>query len=201
MSGSEKRKPKRRKSQLYASSKLSDYQFKKVLWHFARDDTASEAAKHVRLSINSINAIYTKLCSFFVEARLFMSIYDILGDEQIEPEYEEALVGFHFLRIGEKHGLRNKAAHMQHFAESCYRFDRRMAVDRGDSENLERIIYQEMLGLIRAAGPIGKPVSDPLAALEFVLELQDAQLSRMERFTHAYGSDETRAFIKEMRKL
>ncbi len=201
MQGPAKRKQKRRRSRLYASSKISEYQFKKVLWHFACDDTASEAARHVRLSINSINAIYTKFRSFFIEARLFMSIYDILGDEQIEPEYEEALMGFHFLRIGEKQGLRKKSAHMQHFAESCYRFDRRMAVDRGESENLNRIIYQEMLSLIRTAGPVGKPVSDPLAALEMVLELQDAQLTRMERFTHAYSSEETRAFIKTMREL
>ena len=59
------RKLARPATALSRGAKISNYQFKKVLWRFTLDDPVAEATRHVRLSANSIDAIYTKLRRFF----------------------------------------------------------------------------------------------------------------------------------------
>lgn len=44
-------KSRRRAKPLYFSAKISEYQFKKVLWQFVLDHSAVEAAKHVNLDL------------------------------------------------------------------------------------------------------------------------------------------------------
>lgn len=68
-----KRQP--RVTRLYFSAKISDYQFRKVLWHFALDRSALETAKQTTLSVNSISAIYGKLRKFFFDCGLFNDPY------------------------------------------------------------------------------------------------------------------------------
>ena len=83
---------------LYFSSKISDYQFKKILWCFACDLSATEASRQIRLSVNSINSIYMKLRVYFTEAGLFRDFYDPSLDEPDES-YEFRLLDYHLKRI------------------------------------------------------------------------------------------------------
>lgn len=57
----ENAKPRQRRRPLYHSAKISEYRFRKVLWHFVRDHSASETARATGLSVNSVHAIFRKI--------------------------------------------------------------------------------------------------------------------------------------------
>jgi hypothetical protein len=68
---------KRPANRFYHSAKVSEYQFKRVLWSFVLDEPVAEAAKRMALSANSINAIYAKLRTYFTELRVFKDLQKI----------------------------------------------------------------------------------------------------------------------------
>lgn len=176
-----KTKSGRRGKPLYHSAKISDYQFKKVLWHFTLDHSAAEAAKHVRLSANSISAIYAKLRKFFFDYALFNDPYKG-GDPREGLPYEgvenaeQAMLTFHFERVREKRGALDSdmGAPDYHFAESNWRFDHfYLWLERGD-DAAHRKMYSSLMAFIRRFGPVGSPreatVEDRLMGTKLALE-------------------------------
>lgn len=204
-------KKRARSKPLYFASKISDYQFRRVLWHFARDDSAQEAARHVRLSETSIGAIYTKLRAFLFDIGLFLDIYkgrdprDGLGDPDAEL-YEFNLIDFHLERVARKHGALDSAmdAPDYHFAESCWRQRYRDIVRERDADAAQRAMFADLLEFVRRFGPVGgknKPTAvKRLAGLRLALAQQDRLLLWIERNASRYRDPAHRALIRQMRE-
>lgn len=157
-----KSKSGRRAKPLYFSSKISDYQFKRVVWHFVLDHSAAEAAKHVRLSANSISAIYAKL-------RKFSFDYGLLSDpfkgavqrDQLPFEGFNDLVSklhdFHTERLKQKRGSLHRHADEPdyHFAESFWRLSYGSFHDERGEEYAYRKMNATLLLFIQRFGPVG----------------------------------------------
>lgn len=115
---------------LYHAAKISDARFRKVLMHFAQDDTVAETALKTGLSQTAINALFLKLRRFFVEAGMFTDIYEggdprdgLPGDPDLEEiRFEQELIGFHIARVRAKRGTSKGEYEPDHFAESHWRF-------------------------------------------------------------------------------
>ena len=181
MAKAENAKSRRRARPLYFSAKISDYQFKRVLWHFVLDHSAAEAAKHVKLSANSIGAIYAKLRKFFFDYGLFNDPYkggdprEGLPYEGFE-EVEEGILLFHFLRTKEKHGALDSplANSFHHLAETNWRFDYLGLRNHRPDELVDRKMYADLMLFIRCFGPVGgkdiPTLEDRIAGTQLALE-------------------------------
>ena len=205
-----KSKSGRRAKPLYHSAKISDYQFKKVLWHFTLDHSAAEAAKHIKLSANSISAIYAKLRKFFFDYGLFNDPYKG-GDPREGLPYEGvenaelAMLEFHFERVREKHGAldSNINAPDYHFAESNWRFDHfYLWLERG-GDAAHRKMYSGLMAFIRKFGPVGAPreatIEDRLSGAQFALAQIRDYVLWLERNAERFREADKRAALRAMR--
>lgn len=204
-------KSRRRAKPLYHSAKISEYQFMRVLWQFTLDRSAAEAARHVRLSANSISASYTKLRRFFFECGLFNDPYR--GDDPRKglpndgfERVEQLILEFHFERAGAKHGAFNSIidAPDYHFAESNWRFDYfYLWVERGD-EPVQRLMYAHLLEFIRRFGPVGPPsgisLEMRLAGTRLALDQTRRTALWLERNSPAFRDPEKRAELRKLRE-
>lgn len=171
-------KEKKRKSarrRLYHGGKISDAMFKKVLWHFVRDDSASDTARAIGLSINSVHAIYRKVRVYFYEVGLFMDFYagqDPLEYESDNPHFEKALLEFHFERVRARNGLKSPASEPPyHFAESCWRYDFKVIAEERSSPYVHDMMLAHLLEIILVCGPVGA-IRRPSLSSALVVERQ-----------------------------
>lgn len=175
-------KSRRARRPLYFAAKISDYQFRRVLWHFTLDHSARETTRHVALSANSISGIYAKLRQFFFDYGLFSDPYHG-GDPREGLPYEGfadleyLILAYHFDRVAKKRG--NLHSGMEepdyHFAESNWRFDHlALRTERG-TEFANRRMYATLLRFIRRFGPVGakkRPsLEDKIAGMTLALEV------------------------------
>lgn len=180
MTGRKKAKAKRRTRPLYHSAKISDYRFKKVLWHFVRDHTTAQTAKGTGLSVNSVHAIFHKVRVYFYEVGLFQDIYEgktpYLSDTS-EPVFGRALQEFHAQRHRAKRGLKapdNEPDY--HFAESYWRYDYHITERERTSEALHDMMLAHLLEIIHACGPIGTKPENQHAGLLAILRQMDQRM-------------------------
>jgi hypothetical protein len=210
MKAPRKSKTKRSPNRLYHSAKISSYQFKKVLWRFVLDEPASEAAHHVKLSTNSISAIYTKLRRFFFDLDLFRDLYaggdprDGIFAEGYE-DVEHLILAFHLKRVAEKRGQLNAAMDEPdyHFAESNWRFDFHvMMTERGD-EPARAMMYRNLLEFIQRFGPVGSPRAPSPQIRAQARALASEQFNRMilwlERNSVKFRDADDRAELRSLR--
>jgi len=173
------------KRRLYRSTKISDYRFRRVLDSFARDDSASDAARATGLSVNSVHALYRKLRIFFFECGLFLDFYDGHDPESFDsgnPHFEKALLEFHLRRYGDKHGFRSPGSEPHyHFAESCWRFDYYMMELERPSGDVHAMKLAHLLELIRLCGPVGAAPRNRQAGLRAVLRHADQRIEWLRR--------------------
>lgn len=155
-----KRKAAKPRIRFYYGAKISEYQFKRVLWHFTIDDSAREAARHIELSATSVASIYTKLRGFFVRHGLFHDMYE--GRPRSEglavPGYEdveEVVLALHLKRASRKRGqiLTTDRTPDPHFSESTWRFYYEPLMREGRQELAFRIMYASLLQFVRRSGP------------------------------------------------
>lgn len=199
---------KRVANRFYASSKISEYQFKRVLWSFVRDEAAAKAARHMTLSANSIDAIYGKLRAYFTELGLFYDIYQG-GDprdgtargEDFEG-YEVRLLAFHLDRMKGKR--RMKATMLDevdyNWCESAWRFPYTVLSEGRSSEIVDRMMFAHLLAHIRLCGPVGrKPVKLEESGL---LDRQqfEQRLLWLERNAPGFRDEHIRADLREIRE-
>lgn len=186
MARTTKRKSKRSAKRLYFSAKISDYHFKKVLWQFALDHSAAEAAQHLTLSENSIAAIYGKLRRFFFEHGLFRDPYqnrDPRGGLVVEgfEDVEALILRYHLARVAKKRGRLNAPLNGpdHHFAESNWRFDFEVLLHERGAEPVRPMMYANLLEFVRRFAPVGssKEVSAERRAEGYELAME--QLDRM----------------------
>jgi hypothetical protein len=197
-----KRNATRRAKPLYRSAKISDYRFRKVLWHFVRDHTATEAARATGLSVNSAAAIFRKLRGYFTEAGLFVDYYtmgDMDAPENENLEFERRLLEFHFSRIGEKRGLAAPPDGPDyHFAESCWRFDYQVLRDQRPSDAVYAMMLVHLLEIIRLCGPVGGKPTNRKVGLMAKLRQMDQRILWLERNGPAFRGDGRRAALREI---
>ena len=161
------RKPKsqvaRPANRFYRAAKVSEYQFKRVLWSFVVDEPVAQAARRIRLSANSINAIYTKLRVFFTELGVFVDIYKG-GDPKFGTDrgkdlegFDYRLLTFHLQRDSAKRRMKGTAIEEidYNWCESNWRFDYQVLVMCRPDALIHRMMYGHLLAFIRACGPVG----------------------------------------------
>lgn len=205
MARARKSKPRRGAKALYFSAKISDYQFRKVLWHFTRDDTAVETARHVALSVNSINAIFHKLREFFFDVGLFEDIYqgrdprEGTGDPE-DMIFEDKLIKFHMKRGAAKRGLDGPHARDLHFAESHWRFWYAVMVEDRPSTAIHRMMFAHLLEIIRCCGPVGQPPTRRKDGLLLVLRQFEQRVRWMGRNAKDLNDAEIRMELNAISK-
>jgi|GEM_PF-2072872 len=205
-----KRRP--RTKPLYFSAKISDYHFKRVLWSFTLDRSAAEAAREMRLSANSITAIYGKLRKFFFDHGLFRDPYNG-GDPRdglaVEgyADIEHLMLAFHLKRVKEKHGSLDAPLKGpdHHFAESVWRFDyHNIKAERGP-DLVHRMMYEHLMQFVRRFGPVGARGPIPARVYNQGLDLAFAQLDQvllwLERNSVRFRVPEERAALRQLREL
>ncbi len=197
----------RRKSRpLYHAAKISDQRFKQVLWHFAKDDTATEAAQRTGLSLNAVNTIFLKLRRFFVEAGMFTDIYQggdpkdgYAGDPSPEAEqYELHLIEFHFARLKNKRGVGSGESEGDHWCESHWRFHYVMLMEDRGGDAVHSMMHRHMLEMIRRCGPVGKPSVNQREGIRLCLAQMDERILWAHRNSPAFRSGESRKRLKDV---
>ena len=202
---------RRRVRTLYHSAKITPYQFKRVLWAFVLDQSAAEAAKHIKLSANSIGAIYLKLRQFFYDTALFRDLYkggdprqglDVPDHEDVE----QLILLFHMERVSAKRGQLDAPLHGpdHHFAESNWRFDYYMLAAERGAESLHPVMYANLLEFIQRFGPVGSPRPiTPAQRAEgraLALEQLDRQILWLERNSVKFKREEDKNDLRELRR-
>ena len=195
---------------LYRAAKISDYQFKKVLWHFVLDHSAERAASQMDLSANSIGAIYAKLRRFFFDHGLFVDPYrggdprdgyERGGDEEIEFR----MLDFHLRRVSAKHGSLDARPGEPdyHLAESYWRSHFSSLRDERGDEAVSRLMYDNLFEFVRRFGPVGSitPIATAklLAAKQLVLEQQDRRILWLERNASSLRDPDSRQALRQLR--
>lgn len=205
MAEPKKAKPKRRVRPLYHSAKISDYRFKKVLWHFVRDYTAAETAKGTGLSVNSVHAIFRKLRVYFYEVGLFQDFYegrDPMAVETRMPDFEYDLIDYHLKRYGEKHGFKSPSAEPHyHFAESHWRYDFEIMRRERNSDAVYDMMMAHLIEIIRICGAVGSKPTNQQVGLHTVLKQIDQRIAWLERNSSRFGADYLRDMLLEAREI
>lgn len=200
------RKPANR---LYRGGKISEHRFRKVLRAFAGDTPPSALAGQMRLSINSIVAIYQRLRMHYVKIGVFRDFYrddnpDGAPDrgtiEEFET-YEHTLLAFHLNRVSRMRGIKPEPGAVDHhFCESCWRFRFVPFFEGRPDESVHTMMFDELLTYLRVGGPIGTPTPNLRAVREVQLELLDRRTAWLERSSPMFKSEELRASLREMRR-
>jgi hypothetical protein len=199
-------------NRFYHSAKVSEYQFKRVLWAFILDQPVAEAAKRIAISANSINAIYAKLRLFFTEIGLFEDIYrggdpadgtEYGDDDEDAIRYEHAVLGFHLKRAKAKR--RQKPTVIgepdYNWGESVWRFNYSVLTNGRESPAIYRMMYAHLLAHIRLSGPIGLPPKKCKDSARLECHQLDQRILWLERNAPDFRDEAARAELHEIRDI
>lgn len=201
-----KMQTRRRSRPLYHAAKISERRFKQVLWHFARDDTAAEAALRSGLSVNAVNTLFQKLRRFFVEAGMFTDIYQggdpregYAGDPSAEAEqYELHLIEFHFARMKAKRQVSTGQSEDDHWCESHWRFHYAILVEDRGGDAVHHMMHRHLLEVIRRCGPVGRLPLNRREALRLCLTQMDERIRWAERSSPRFSDDRSRKALAKI---
>jgi hypothetical protein len=203
-----KSETKHLRNRFYHSAKISEYQFKRVLWSFVLDEPVAEAAKHIDLSANSINAIYAKLRVYFTALGVFKDIYEGGDPKEGTPKgedyegFEFRLLSFHLERAKGKRRMKDVQIGEINYNwnESFWRFHYSILTDGRPSEAVHRMMYAHLLAQIRLCGPVGAPPKN----LEESARLNDEHFKQrirwLERNSPAFKDEASRTALREFRE-
>jgi hypothetical protein len=165
---------------LFRAAKISDYRLKRVVQQFARDASATDAARATGISINAAHELYRKLRVFFFDVGLFVDYYgglDALAFQGDDLRFEHALLSYHLKRYGEKRGFKSPSDQPHyHFAESHWRFHFTVLMGERPSEAVYFMMQRHLMELIRACGPIGTTPRNRAIGLRIVLRQADERI-------------------------
>lgn len=206
----QKRNAKRTRQRPHAfAAKISNYQFETVLWQFILDCPERQAAGHIRLSENSIAAIYGKLRSFFFNAGLFPDIYNGRSPDEGGREGHEvaefALIEFHLNRNKAKRGSLDSAATGPdyHFSESCWRHSFEPLRMERPAEHINRLMMHQALAFVKRFGPVGSRLPLTLdqrrQGLALALDQMNQRLIWLERNAGRFRDQGTRGELRALR--
>ncbi|MDJ0387336.1 hypothetical protein QMO56_04340 [Roseomonas sp. E05] len=208
VAASRKSKTAQPANRFYRSAKLSEYQFKRVLWSFARDEPAGEAARQMTLSANSIDALYSKLRIFFTELGVFTDIYEGRNPEDGTPlgedmeGYELRLIAFHLERVSRKRRMKPTRIDEvdYNWCESRWRFEYHILAEGRPSEGLYRMMFSHLLAHIRVSGPVGGELRNRDRSEALMEEQLDQRLAWLERNAPAFRDEASRSELRRLRR-
>lgn len=194
-------------NRFYHGAKISEYQFKRVLISFVRDEPVAVAARHIRLSANSINAVYGRIRAYFTALGVFEDIYrggnpeDGTSAGEDMEEFEFHLISFHLHRIRRKRRVPDTDLSEvdPHWCESHWRFQYHMMMQGRPSEAIHRMMYTHLLGHIRLCGPIGTPPRNQEVARRLAVQQLDQRIVWFERNAPMFRDEESRMNLRAMR--
>lgn len=193
-------------NRFYHGAKISEYQFKRVLMGFVRDEPVAVAARHIRLSANSINAIYGRIRAYFTKLGVFEDIYrggdprdGTDGGENLE-EFELRLISFHLERIRRKRRTPDTSLDETdyHWCESHWRFQYHVMTEGRPSEAIHRMMYTHLLAYIRSCGPIGQP-SHNRNLRDLTLQQRNQRIAWLERNAPMFKDERSRLALRDIR--
>ena len=195
-------KVRRHGRRLYHSAKISEYRFRKVLWHFVRDHTATATARAVALSINSVNDLYRKIRIYFFEAGLFKDFYGGTGwakyDPEADKEFEQSLLAFHRRRLRRRRGVKTTPDQPDyHLAESWWRLDFAMIMRERPSDAVYDMMIGQLLAVIRVAGPVGRKPANLAGRRRTIARLVDQKILWLQRNAASFATAELRAGLED----
>lgn len=195
-------------NRFYHSAKISEYQFKRVLYSFVQDEPIGEAARHIALSANSIAAIHVKIRHYFTELGVFRDIYaggnpvdgTPMGDDW--EGFELRLLGFHLERLKRKRRIRDTSldAIDYQWCESFWRFHYSILTDGRPSEVIYRMMFSHLLAHIRLSGPVGLPPIDRAASAQLDRHHFKVRIQWLERNAPAFRDKGTRDALRQFRE-
>jgi hypothetical protein len=202
MSALAKSQAKRRTRRLYHSAKISDYRFRRVLWHFVRGHTATETARATRLSVNSVNELYGKIRTYFFEAGLFKDFYGGTGwaayDPEQDKEFEQSLLAFHRRRLRSRRGVKTRPGQPDyHLAESWWRLDFAMILRERPSDAVYDMMIGQLLAVIRVAGPVGRRPANSTQLRRTLARLIDQRILWLQRNAASFATPALRAGLED----
>ncbi|WP_442092012.1 hypothetical protein [Rhizobium brockwellii] len=196
-----KTKTRRAAKPLYHSAKISDYIFRKILWHFVRDHTATETARETRLSLNSVAAIFAKLRVYFTEAGLFSDPVKI-GMFDDNEEFEMRFLEFHIGRVKEKRGLRSPLNGPDyHVCESHWRLHYMMMMEGRGTDAVHAMMFSHLLEIILCCGPVGLAPIRRREGLQLASKHFNHRLLWIERNAVGFKDQRLRRELQDIRKL
>lgn len=205
MAERKKAKTRRRIRPLYHSAKISDYRFRKVLWHFVRDYSATDTAKATGLSVNSVHGVFRKLRVYFYEAGLFMNFYGGTGEAAFKPEDEPLqrdLLAFHSRRAARRRGLKtNPGEPNYHLAESWWRLDFAMIMRERPSEAVYDMMMGQLLAVIRIGGAVGTTPGNTPQRVKVLARLVDQKILWLQRNAAEFSTTELREGLKNALRI
>jgi len=195
---------------LYRGGKISEYQFRRVLRAFAADRTASDLAREMTLSLNSIVAIYQRLRAHYVRIGVFRDFYrddypNGCTNEDMREAFEAfefGLLGFHMKRMSRMRGVKlGTVGADHHFPESCWRFRYAPFFEGRPSEPVHEMMFSELLAYIKAGGPVGANVPNLRAVRTCEIEHLNRKADWLGRNSETFKADCFRARLKAVRAL
>lgn len=199
---------KRPANRFYRSAKVSEYQFKRVLWSFVLDEPVAVAATKIDLSANSISAIFSKLRVFFTQLGVFEDIYKD-GDpnegtakgEDFEG-FEYRLLSFHLQRAKDKRRMKPTRLDEPDYnwCESFWRFHYSVLTEGRHSDAVNRMMFSHLLAQIRLCGPIGQPPHDLEKGARLNRFHFAQRLLWLERNASAFKDSAARETLRDARK-
>lgn len=190
---------------LYHAAKISDYRFRKVLWHYVRDHSAAQTARETGLSANSVAAIFGKLRMFFFEVRLFTDIYqgqDPCAFPSEDLTFERDLLAYHLERVSRMRLAQCPPDEPDyHFAESHWRFHFQVLLSQRATDEVYAMMLAHLVEIIRLCGPVGAKPSNLGAGLLAVVRQMDQRIAWLERNGPEFRSEERRAELKSIREI
>ncbi len=171
------------RNRYFHRAKMSEYQFKKLLWLFACDHSPTQAAQQLSLSLNTINAIYIKIRTYFVALGIFRDFYEVPEGIEISDDDEWRFLDFHLKRVARMKGLKPlKQAEIDlHLYESNWRHGYLVFADGQRDHHVNLMIYDDLISVIKLCGAINTTPQNHKAAHRLMNERLDQRLLWLER--------------------
>jgi len=191
------------RNRYYRRAKISEYQFRKILWLFALDLTPTQAAARMALSLNAVHAVYVRLRRYFTEAGVFRDFYRMPEGVALTDEAELRFLEFHLARVEPMQGL-PPLKHGEddlHLFESNWRFEYQVFRHAQRQANVERMMYDDLLSVISLCGPINTTPQNRKAALDMLRRRLDERLLWLERNAPLFKAPQHRVELRAIRAI
>lgn len=196
--------PRKRRNRYYSRAKISERKFERVLWAFARHESASDAAQRLRLSVNTVADLYRRIRDFLDRTGFFDVFTELASVNEENLDWREYIHTFHRKRMAGRGGIRvgGSGSDLDE-RESCWRFViwEFFDVDRVDAAYW--VQYKTLLDFIRKFGPLDNPIWTPRSEArhpqDYLRLWRDLSKAGEERVAEAFEEVESgRDAVEEM---
>ena len=142
-----------------SAGKLSDYQMKQIIAWYARGASPSDAARHMRVSYQTIRGIYDLIRKRMCESELYESMQSYYRstdawEERTGQYWEDGPFDRYLKTEMHRRGRIAPGTLELHQSELLYRFEGQ----RRSGAHFPRQHYAEIVAVIRLSGPLNRPL-------------------------------------------